>query len=55
MRSMSNAVVTSGGKDRQLPLATFKNSLRAWQAGYKARQGPRTSPVAKPQNEAPRA
>jgi hypothetical protein len=55
MRSMSNAVLTSGRKDRQLSLATFKNSLRAWQAGYKARQGPRTSATAKPHNEAPRA
>jgi hypothetical protein len=54
MRSMSNSASTAGREDRQLPLATFKNSLRAWQAGYKARQAPRTSATVKPHNESSR-
>lgn len=38
MHMMSVCVSASRVTDRQLPLATFKSSLRAWQARFKARQ-----------------
>ncbi len=37
MKAPSMPVPPSVPEDKPLPLTTFKNSLRAWQARYKAR------------------
>jgi hypothetical protein len=38
MHTMIGSPSAARREDRQLPLSTFKNSLRAWQAEFKSRQ-----------------
>ena len=38
MKAPNKPVSPAMPEDKQLPLATFKNSLRAWQARYQARR-----------------
>jgi hypothetical protein len=39
MRLLRKPVPSSVAADSHRPVATFKNSLRAWQARYKAQRG----------------
>jgi hypothetical protein len=52
MQAPSKPVSASVHGDGQLPVATFKNSLRAWQAGYKAKRANRPTFCETPSKQA---
>jgi hypothetical protein len=52
MNAPSKPVSSSVHEDKQLPLATFKTSLRAWQARYKARRATQAPDTGKADNQA---
>src|SRR2546425_13019832 len=42
---------SAANADKQVPATTFKNSLRAWQATWKAQRAGQSSPTAKKNNQ----
>jgi hypothetical protein len=51
MNAPSKPVSPSVPEDKQLPLATFKTSLRDWQARYKARRATQAPDSGKADNQ----